>query len=214
MAVTKIGEMLCKLAAMDEDALDHVRELLEKIRDNKLKTKAEEEFQIGTLPESVANKIYEQLESDYRHSGNAAWRMTLRNLRHISKNHINPKNVDKKTQTTIDNFIRDLRYLGMAADSGNLDSAISYDKDYPLFVDKQKFYFKSPFVWSKDTNHIVNGNIPFAFLQTPTNGVFDVRTQYPVDFNYINKKSNSKPLDNTNYLPENEYHILQKSIKE
>ena len=206
MAITKLGNYLLKLAAMDESALAHARELLELIRANRLSRDMEEEFQIGTLPEDVANEIYRQMGSDYQHSGNAAWALALNDLRHISRQHMNPKNADKETQTTIDGLIGDIRNIGVAADNGNLASAVSYNNNDDDILNIGGVYIsaKYPAVWSEDPKHIVNGMTPFAFLNMPRNGVFHIRTQYPAGLEYARGKRNSKPISSRLYMPENE----------
>ena len=141
--------------------------------------------------------------------------MTLKNLRHISKNHINPKKADEKTQTTIEGFIRDLRNIGKAADAGNLESTVSYETQHyaDAGADNKRYYFKNPAIWSNDTAHVVDSKIPFAILNTSKNGILDVRTQYPVTSGYIEIKRNSRQPTDDNYVPEHEYHRILKNKK-
>jgi hypothetical protein len=208
MAITKLGNLLYKLAAMDESALEHARELLELLRANKIRRTKEEEFQIGTLPESVANEIYQQMGSDYRHSGNAAWALALNDLRHISSQHMNPEKADKKTQMTIDDFINGLRSIGIAADNGNLASAVSYGRKHNKSICNIPCNYKNPAVWSEDKRHIVGSQIPFAYLNVSRDGTFNVRTQYPKNLNKARNIRNEKPEQGVMYIPELEYRKL------
>ena len=206
MPITKYGQYLLKKAEMDEKALLYAKELLMGLQGNKFKNNRQEEFQIGTMPEAMANDMYKKMGFGYRHSGDATWALTLDDLKHESSRHMDLKRHKNKTKITINDFINNLKRLGVAADAGNLASAVGYDTQYIKTKDGIKYGFKNPGVWSEDPKHIVNSQTPFAFLFMPRNGVFTVRTQFPTKFDFVEKIKKSKPESDVIYLPGFEFH--------
>ena len=209
MPITKYGQYLLKKAEMDEKALLYAKELLMGLQENILKHNRQEEFPIGTMPEAKANEMYMQMGSDYRHSGDATWALTFDDLKHESSRHMDLKRHKNKTKTTINDYINDLRRIGVAADAGNLASAVSYGRKRNKVVNGVSYNFKNPAIWSEDPKHIVDSQTPFAFLNTAENGVFNIRTQYPHNINKARDVSKQNPARDVVYLPELVYRKLK-----